>query len=593
MRENVVQLLILAVLALIVQVASVFETNRAVVFRIPTSDSATYHNQATRTALGQREPDNLPFWQPPLYTYVLGQVYRWVSSNAATARYVHGLLGVLIALLTYLVAKRSMGESAAFVCGLGTAFYGPLLFFTCQLLPAALAAVLDTGFLLAFLALMRRPTALRAFGAGAILGVAALAVPVVLVMLLLVGVWLVLATRKSGDTRAHVRLGLLVALGLVLTIAPVTIRNAVRSGQFVPISTNGGVNLYIGNNPDAAETVCARPGTPEWERLVALPYEEGGVTSPAEAQSYFLGRVSRYIYREPVRFLGGLLAKARQLVSGREIPRNVDIYAFRHYSRILSLLVWRWGWFAFPFGIVGPLALLGMAVAWRRGGEGRWLVGFVVLYALGLVVFFPTSRYTVPMLPGLLVLAFLGGCGILEMVKGASGNRVVYAVALLIGAVAVNFPVDFPTDAVNWEAELHRHVGIGLQTRGRLDDALKQYDLALEAGPGIAATHYYRGTALLAAEGLAEAEVAFRSALSLQADYPEAMHDLAVVLHRQKRTDEAIVLLERAIQLRPAYRGAMRNLAIALLATGRKEEAKRWLERAQEQAASGLLNTEH
>jgi tetratricopeptide (TPR) repeat protein len=377
-----------------------------------------------------------------------------------------------------------------------------------------------------------------------------------------------------------VRLGLLLVAGLVLSVAPVTIRNAVRSGQWVPISTNGGINLYIGNNPNASETVCIRPGTREWEALVALPYEEGDVASPSEAQSYFFRRVGVYLRQDPAGAVGGLLSKARQLINGREIPRNVDLYVFREHSRILGLLTWRWGPFAFPFGIIGPLALLGLVVAVRRRGEGRYLAGFVILYGLSLICFFPSSRYTVPMMPVILVLAFLGAGGLLALRTAPLRRRISTVALLLIGIAGVNLPVALPTDRVDFKPELHRHVGIGLQKRGRLGAALVQYGKALQADPAASDTHYYRGTALLAASRLDEAEPAFRTALSLQADYPEAMHDLAVVLHRQGRSGEAIVLLERAIELKPGYHGAMRNLAVALFAEGRREEAERWLRAA-------------
>jgi 4-amino-4-deoxy-L-arabinose transferase-like glycosyltransferase len=44
---------------------------------------------------------------------------------------------------------------------------------------------------------------------------------------------------------------LFVAVAFLVTLAPWTIRNAVALGGFVPVSTNGGINLYIGNNPSA------------------------------------------------------------------------------------------------------------------------------------------------------------------------------------------------------------------------------------------------------------------------------------------------------------------------------------------------------
>ncbi len=49
--------------------------------------------------------------------------------------------------------------------------------------------------------------------------------------------------------------------------------------------------------------------------------------------------------------------------------RDQDIYPFRQYSPLLSLLVWK-KWLAFPFGLLLPLALLGMALALRRRVPG-------------------------------------------------------------------------------------------------------------------------------------------------------------------------------------------------------------------------------
>ena len=41
-------------------------------------------------------------------------------------------------------------------------------------------------------------------------------------------------------------------LGAALAIAPATLRNHAVSGEWVPISTNYGINLYAGNHPGAS-----------------------------------------------------------------------------------------------------------------------------------------------------------------------------------------------------------------------------------------------------------------------------------------------------------------------------------------------------
>ena len=64
------------------------------------------------------------------------------------------------------------------------------------------------------------------------------------------------------------------ALGVILAVTPVAWRNWAIGGDGVGISYNAGINLYIGNNPDYAETVAIRPGW-EWDDLVTQPARAG------------------------------------------------------------------------------------------------------------------------------------------------------------------------------------------------------------------------------------------------------------------------------------------------------------------------------
>ena len=48
--------------------------------------------------------------------------------------------------------------------------------------------------------------------------------------------------------------------GLLVAIAPVTLRNYAIGGDAVLISSNAGINFYLGNNPEYQRTVNIRPG---------------------------------------------------------------------------------------------------------------------------------------------------------------------------------------------------------------------------------------------------------------------------------------------------------------------------------------------
>ncbi|MBW8758710.1 MAG: LytR C-terminal domain-containing protein [Burkholderiales bacterium] len=74
------------------------------------------------------------------------------------------------------------------------------------------------------------------------------------------------------------------------------------------------------------------------------------------------------------------------------------------------------------------------------------------------------------------------------------------------------------------------------------------------------------------------AERAYRRALAIDADYPDALDALGVLLGRTGRAGEAEPLLRRAVALAPARASLHNNLGYLLLAGGRTAEAARELE---------------
>ena len=152
----------------------------------------------------------------------------------------------------------------------------------------------------------------------------------------------------------------------------------------VGISYNAGINLYIGNNSDYAETVAIRPGW-EWDDLVTQPAREG-IERPSAKSAYFAARAWDYVRGDPVGWLGLMGHKLWAFWHGDERGRNQPIYFWRIYSMVLSATLWKAG-IAFPFGLVAPLALWGMLLSLRRIGP-TWPLLYVLCYCLGVVAFF-------------------------------------------------------------------------------------------------------------------------------------------------------------------------------------------------------------
>ncbi len=99
-----------------------------------------------------------------------------------------------------------------------------------------------------------------------------------------------------------------------------------------------------------------------------------------------------------------------------------------------------------------------------------------------------------------------------------------------------------------------------------------------KTGPGAtaaAAAHaqFQRGLALHRAGRLDQAIVAYRAALRLTPNHPEALHNMGMALAADGRVDEAIAAWDRAVRLHPNQPESVVELGQALLNAGRIEDA--------------------
>ena len=576
-KTNAQRMIVLVVVALIVHVAMVAESNRHVPFRIPLVDAASYHWQAV--GIIEHTTAARAFWQPPLYPYWLALTYACVSTDVGLARYANGAFFVMTVLLTFLIGLRVMRGALAFLAALAVCGYGPLLFFSGLLLPNVMATALDMLVILLLLRFVEAPTRGRAMACGAAIGLAVLAVPNVAILLPVIGLWLLKRAFAMRQWRGPAMLAVWLGLGVVLSVAPVTVHNRIVSGDWVLVSTHGGINFYIGNNPQADTTQAIRPGD-EWGQLVVQPYRDGARSDP-EAERYFYRKAADYLVARPLGFLNNTALKCVRFWNAREIPRNTAVEYFCSLSPLLHPLVWRLPWFSFPFGLLGPLGIFGMLVALRRDAARQWVALFVVVYALSVILYFPAARYRLPIIPPLAIFAVLGLETLVEAARRDWRRACGFAGLLLGLVVLVNWPVSAPTDRLRLDAELHTDVGIGLQVRGDPDRALMEYQAALERDPENSEALYYQGTALRALRKTDRAINSYQRCLEVRPEHPRAMHDLALLLFERKGSElQACRMMSKALALDPENRQTMTNLGIMLNRCGKKEAAEYWLNKA-------------
>ncbi|MFZ4395285.1 MAG: tetratricopeptide repeat protein [Kiritimatiellia bacterium] len=568
--------LILAALAVTVQAMFLLETADALAFRYPLIDATSYYNQALGILAGQGRTG--AFWQPPGYPYFLAGLCRLFGSDYAAVRSMQALLlAPAVTLLLWRIGRRLLVPGWAFAAAVASCFIGPLLFYQSQLLAVAPATVLVTGSLLLTLRAMAQPSTGRWLAAGAANGLAMLFVATTVALL---PVLLLFAWRPTAALSRRLRAGHAAAVlaGLLAITAPVAIRNHAACGRWVWISANSGTNLYIGNSRNWESALTSMPGL-DWEQLLRQPFLQSPVRSPADADHYFQRLTLQEMWQAPGVFTRRLARKTLAFWHGREIPRNLDLYGWREPSALLRVTVWHAGiWF--PVGVLVPLALAG-AVAGRRRREVQLLIAGGVAFGLLVALYFPCSRYRVPVLPLVVLLA----CGGVQALVAAARDRqwrqaCRLAALVMVAGVAANAPLSWPTDRVCYSAHLWYAVGAGAQREGDFDTAQACYEKALQYDPGLADVRCNQGQLFTRLQDTTRAEACYEAALTARPDHDKARVSLAALLTARGQDEHALDQLRLAEAANPLNAAAFRAHADILLRQGRTNEALAPLRRA-------------
>ncbi len=137
---------------------------------------------------------------------------------------------------------------------------------------------------------------------------------------------------------------------------------------------------------------------------------------------------------------------------------------------------------------------------------------------------------------------------------------------------ALNIAPGFP--------EIETNLIIALMKKGRTNEAIPHLQALLKQIPNDTQAHYNLGNALLKKGDSQGAIAAYEKALSIQVRYPAAHYNLGIALDQNDRIDEAIAHYQEAVQEDPHYAQAYCLLGNDLLRKARIDDAIAAYERA-------------
>lgn len=383
-----------------------------------------------------------PYWQPPFYFYWLAFIFKIFGPSIWAALSIQAVLAALSAVFLYSLCLYFFSHRTGLIVVILYALYGPLIYFTGELLVPALFIFLILLMFYYFLVAMETFRLRHWILFGMLFGIAMITRPTILVFLPVVIFWIIYAKRV--EIRGSLITSTIVVMLAVVFLFPLAtfIRNSSVTGENVMISTNSGINFYIGNNAAWKETYTIRPGY-DWNKLTHEPLQADAswTTSQKQQNNYFLNKGLDWMISNPGHFILHSLEKAYLHLHGYELIRNVDIYHLSQYSVLLSLLLWKVPFFYFPFGVIAPFFLAGMFFLFGS----RWkkyfpLTAFLIVMSAVIILFFPTSRYRVQIIPFILMVSVYGLERLIQLFKSRKMQGAGLAGLTLIFMAALNLP---------------------------------------------------------------------------------------------------------------------------------------------------------
>jgi len=327
----------------------------------------------------------------PLYPYFLSVFYNlgqktWVF---IIIQFIQAFLSSLIILIFYKTALLLFNKSVAILTSVGITLYPPLIYYSAKLTPTTFFIfLLSLTILLIFK--IKKDNLISKILPGIMLGLSILCNPLALTIFPALIIWHFIERKISLKD-----LILIIVTSLIILV-PWTIRNYSVHHHIIPVTTQFGINFWIGNNPNATGTDYYKVYSIKQGNFVlmdqTLPRKvknELGRKSEIARSKFFLKQGIKFIKQNPIKFLRLLLKKCYYFwwFAPSEINASVDVIKYKTIYMI----------FYIPVLILGLLGIL-MSLN-RKFIKNNLLIILVIFFisSIYIITHVGLIRYRIPL----------------------------------------------------------------------------------------------------------------------------------------------------------------------------------------------------
>ncbi|MGC8737922.1 MAG: tetratricopeptide repeat protein [Candidatus Hydrogenedens sp.] len=514
-----------------------------------------------------------PYYRPPGYPYFLAVVYYFFDGSYLAPRFIHFFLGLVHIVLIYFLARIIFNRIAGLCASFLVATYWAFIYYEGEVNDPALFVFLVPCILFLIYYAVTKDFILYSFFSGLCIGIYAIMRPNILSFIPFLSLWILFffyKQKKLFKSFFHIFF-LIIAIFTVIT--PVTVRNYLVSGEFVPISTYFGENLLIGNSEDADGVTPWLPylqeleGTGNWsvwhyDNVVkGLGKFLGREVSHSEASNIFAKMAINYIIHHPWQTFLLTCKKAILFWSPQEITENKVVEGERqHYIPLKYMPRFPIVLSTFLLGLFFLIKNIFFNKTFKDTNINIYFLTLVLLfiftYFASFLPFFVNARARVPIL-GLMFI--IGGYTFSEIrylfVKRRITPALISIFVLVILFLITHIDIiPYKPDMCRW----HYDRADSYLRVGRVDEALQEVH-ALMSRPERPMTYMpFRLGHALAKLNYSELAIdLLRLALSPDPSEQPSMYREDIYYHigalfmKLKRYDEAIKEFENALSLNP------------------------------------------
>jgi len=245
--------------------------------------------------------------------------------------------------------------------------------------------------------------------------------------------------------------------------------------------------------------------------------------------------------------------------------------------------------------IIAPLLLWRIGESWCRPllfALAYYLVG--LLPVLGLADRYVADHYQYLASMGPLALAGAGMVWLADFTiptRPALRSGLCAGLLLVLGLLSWQRTWAYESEETLWTDTLaknpdcwvgHNNLGITFFHKGQVDEAMHQYQKALEINPNYDQAYNNLGNALLQKGQVAEAIADFQETLEINPNIEEAHNNLGNALVQEGAVDQGMTQIQKALEINPNYARAHYNLGITFFQKGQVDEAMHQYQKALE-----------